>query len=236
MIQLTPNPNNPRTITKDKFEKLKKSIREFPKMLDLRPIIYDENLVILGGNMRYKALEELEREGFEIKDNWFLNVNDLTETQKKEFIVKDNVPFGDWDWDILANEWGELELENWGLDLPKNTERLSGLEFTDMYYKPEKVPDIDLTKCIDLDKYREKVKVIEEANISEDKKEILKMFAYRFIRIDFESIANYYYFNASEEEKKVIERLRLVLCDSGVNGFIEDHLLRVYEILGWEND
>ena len=105
MIKLILNPDNPRTITKDKFDKLKKSIREFPRMLDLRPIIYDENLVILGGNMRYKALEELEAEGFEIKDNWFLSVKDLTEVQKKEFVVKDNVPFADWDWDILANEW-----------------------------------------------------------------------------------------------------------------------------------
>lgn len=119
MVKLTPNPNNPRTITKDKFEKLKKSIREFPKMLDIRPIIYDENLVILGGNMRYKALCELEKEGFEIKDTWFLNVNDLTETQKKEFVVKDNAPFGEWDWDLLANEWGDLPLGDWGLNTYK---------------------------------------------------------------------------------------------------------------------
>ena len=116
MIKLILNPDNPRTITKDKFEKLKKSIKEFPRMLDLRPIIYDESLVILGGNMRYKALEELEAEGLEIKDNWFLSVKDLTEVQKKEFVVKDNVPFGDWDWDILANEWSDLPLADWGLN------------------------------------------------------------------------------------------------------------------------
>lgn len=116
MEQLNLNPNNPRIIKKESFEKLKKSIKEFPQMLDIRPIIYDETSTILGGNMRYRALQELEKEGLEIKDSWFKNVNDLTEEQKKEFVIKDNVPFGDWDYDVLANEWSDLPLDDWGVD------------------------------------------------------------------------------------------------------------------------
>ena len=122
MIKLNLNPNNPRTISTEKFEKLKKSIKEFPQMMELRPIVYDETNTILGGNMRYRALEELDKEGFEIKDSWFKNIKDLTEEQKKEFIIKDNVPFGDWDWDTLANEWGDLPLNDWGLDISKWTD------------------------------------------------------------------------------------------------------------------
>ena len=90
-------------------------------MLDIRPIVYDETNTILGGNMRYKALEVLELEGFEVKDNWFKCVKDLTEKEKKEFIIKDNVPFGDWDWDTLLMN-GDLPLNDWGLDISKWTD------------------------------------------------------------------------------------------------------------------
>lgn len=118
MKELILNPNNPREIKKDVFEKLKRSLKDFPQMLDIRPIVYDETNTILGGNMRYKALQELEKEGLAIKDSWFKNVTDLTEEQKKEFIIKDNVAFGEWDYNALANEWDDLPLNDWGLDLP----------------------------------------------------------------------------------------------------------------------
>jgi DNA modification methylase len=116
LSKLQVNPNNPRTITSDKFLKLKKSLREFPSMLELRPIIYDENNIVLGGNMRLKALQELEQEGVEIKESWFKKTSELTEEQKREFIIKDNVPFGEWDEDLLANEWSDLPLDEWGVD------------------------------------------------------------------------------------------------------------------------
>jgi hypothetical protein len=116
MKELILNPNNPREIKKDVFEKLKRSLLDFPQMLDIRPIVYDEKNIILGGNMRYKALQELDREGFEVKDTWFKNVTDLTEKQKKEFVIKDNVAFGEWDYDALANEWSDLPLEEWGIN------------------------------------------------------------------------------------------------------------------------
>jgi ParB-like chromosome segregation protein Spo0J len=107
------NPKNPRLIKDDKFKKLVKSIQDFPQMLELRPIVVDENNIILGGNMRYKACIEAG-----LKEIYILKAEDLTEEQKDEFIVKDNVGFGEWDWDILANEWDTDKLTDWGLDLP----------------------------------------------------------------------------------------------------------------------
>jgi ParB-like chromosome segregation protein Spo0J len=107
------NPKNPRLIKDDKFKKLVKSIQEFPQMLELRPIVVDENNIILGGNMRYKACVEAG-----LKEIYILKAEDLTELQKDEFIVKDNVGFGEWDWDSLANEWDTDKLQDWGLDIP----------------------------------------------------------------------------------------------------------------------
>lgn len=232
------NTNNPRTISKVKYEKLLKSIETFTKMLELRPIIYDENDVIWGGNMRYTALMQLHNDGkVELKPEYFKKIEGYTEEEKKEFAIRDNVELGDWDMDILANEWSDLPLDGWGVPVPKETERLSDLKFSNMYYKPKEIPNIDLGQCVNLEKFHAKLQVIEEADLTQGQKDILKYFTYRFIKIDFENVANYYYFNASEEEKKVMERLRLVLCDGGVNGFIEEHLLKVYSILeDWSDD
>ena len=113
------NRDNPRIVNKAKFEKLKKSIQDFPEMLKLRPLIVNEHNVILGGNMRYKALVEL---GY--KEIPVIRAEDLTERQAQEFIVKDNLSYGDWDFDILANEWNSVELEDWGLDVWQNEDDL----------------------------------------------------------------------------------------------------------------
>lgn len=114
------NPNNPRFIKDDKFEKLKKSISEFPEMMEKRPIIcvtdVDGKLYPLGGNMRLKALQELGYK--EIPDNWVQMADEWTEEQRREFVIKDNVGFGEWDWEELANEWDAEKLEEWGLDVP----------------------------------------------------------------------------------------------------------------------
>ena len=111
--EIKPNPNNPRIIKDDKFKKLVKSIQDFPQMLELRPIVIDENNVVLGGNMRLKACMEAG-----LKDVPVKQAKELTEEQKKEFIVKDNVGYGEWDWDDLANNWDEQLLTEWGLDIP----------------------------------------------------------------------------------------------------------------------
>ena len=160
-----------------------------------------------------------------IKDKW-------NEEQKKEFTIKDNVAFGEWDWDVLANEWDVKQLEGWAVNVPniKNTELLSGLEYKPMYYEPKENPHINLEDCVDLEKYNNKLKALDEYKLTKEQKEILKLFVYRFIKIDFENVANYYFFNATEEEQKAIERLRLVLTDDGLNGFIEDDLIRILNL------
>ena len=113
------NPNNPRLIKDYKFRKLVKSIKEFPEMLKLRPIVVDEKNIILGGNMRYKACIEAG-----LKEIYVIQADDLTENQKKEFIIKDNSSFGDWDWDVIANEWDIKDLNDWGVDMPILNEKL----------------------------------------------------------------------------------------------------------------
>lgn len=237
LSEIKKNPDNPRLIKDDKFKKLVKSIEQFPKMMELRPIVIDADNVVLGGNMRLSALKELGYK--EVPDEWIKRADDLTEEQKKEFIIKDNVGFGEWDWDVLANEWDEVELGEWGLDLPgqKETEKLSKLEFASIYYEPAEKPHIKLSDCIDLTLFKAKLKAIEESGLTDEKKVILTNFAYRFIKIDFENVANYYFFNASDEEKKVMERLRLVLSDNGLNGFIEDGILKAHNVIeGWGDD
>ncbi len=111
--QVRSNPDNPRFIKGDKFEKLVKSIREFPQMLELRPIVVNKDMIVLGGNMRLKACEEAGIEQVPI-----IFADNLTEEQQKEFIIKDNSSFGEWDWDLLANEWDVDMLNDWGIDVP----------------------------------------------------------------------------------------------------------------------
>jgi hypothetical protein len=113
------NPSNPRLIKDDKFRKLVKSIQDFPQMLELRPIVVDENNIVLGGNMRLKASKEAG-----LKDVFIVKAENLTEEQKQEFIVKDNVGFGEWDWDMLANEWDTEKLDEWGLNVPMMPEEV----------------------------------------------------------------------------------------------------------------
>lgn len=110
--KVIPNPSNPRIIKDDKFKKLVNSIKEFPQMLELRPIVVDSNMVVLGGNMRLKACQAAGLQEVDI-----LIADQLTEEQKAEFIIKDNVGFGEWDWDLLANEWDVDALTEWGLDV-----------------------------------------------------------------------------------------------------------------------
>ena len=110
------NPNNPRLIKDDRFEKLKKSIQDFPKMMALRPMVVNSDMVVLGGNMRLKALKELGYK--EIPNEWVKKAHTLTDEEIKRFIIVDNVGFGEHDWDVLANEWDPEQLTEQGLDIP----------------------------------------------------------------------------------------------------------------------
>lgn len=116
LSSLKANPANPRIIKDEKFARLKKSLKDFPQMMSLRPIVVDESNMVLGGNMRLAALKANGLK--EIPDEWVKQASELTEEQKQEFIIKDNNAFGEYDWDVLANEWSDLPLSDWGVDMP----------------------------------------------------------------------------------------------------------------------
>ena len=111
--EIKPNPNNPRLIKDDKFKKLVKSIQDFPQMLEIRPIVVNDDMIVLGGNMRLKACKEAG-----LKELPVIKASELTEDQQREFIIKDNVGFGEWEWEDLANNWDAEQLTDWGLDIP----------------------------------------------------------------------------------------------------------------------
>ena len=118
LSSIKPNPSNPRTLRDEKFLKLRKSLEDFPDMLNYRAIVAvtdtDGKYMVLGGNMRLRALQDLK-----VKDVPVMLADHWTEEQRREFIIKDNVGFGEWDWDELANEWDAEKLAEWGVDLPK---------------------------------------------------------------------------------------------------------------------
>ena len=120
LSNIKPNPKNPRIIKDDKFKKLVQSIKSFPEMMDKRPLVcvtdVDKKIYPLGGNMRLKAIQELGYK--EIPDSWVVLADSWTQEQRNEFTIKDNVGFGEWDWDSLANEWDSQKLDEWGLDVP----------------------------------------------------------------------------------------------------------------------
>ena len=143
------NPKNPRIINDDKFKKLVQSIKDFPEMLSLRPLIIDENNIVLGGNMRLKAAKSLG-----IKEIPVMRANELTEEQKQEFIIKDNVGFGEWDWDQLANEWENEKLIEWGLDIP-SIEMIDPEAVEDNYEIPDEIKtDIVLGDLFEIGEHR----------------------------------------------------------------------------------
>lgn len=139
ITEVIANPNNPRVIRDDKFKKLVKSINEFPEMLELRPIVVNDEMVVLGGNMRLKACKEAG-----LKEVHIIKASNLSEEQQAEFIIKDNVGFGEWDWDMLANEYDEQDLRDWGLDLPV-FESINELEAEeDDFEEPESIIETDI--------------------------------------------------------------------------------------------
>ena len=166
ITQVKPNKNNPRFIKDYKFNKLVNSIKEFPEMLKLRPIIVNTDMVVLGGNMRLRACKEAG-----LKEVWVLKADDLTEQQQREFIVKDNVGFGEWDWDLLANEWEIDLLEDWGLDLP----------IEEQIEKMEDDEEIELPQSVQLEPPKEYILIMAEPN-SVDWEELKEMLKLKMVR------------------------------------------------------
>jgi hypothetical protein len=146
---IKPNPNNPRIIKDEKFQKLVASIKEFPQMLEIRPVVVNKDMIVLGGNMRLKALKEAG-----LTEVPCIIADELSEDQQRQFIIKDNVGYGEWDWDMLANEWDVEDLQKWGMDLPdfKETE-LEAVE--DDYEQPDMIEtDIVLGDLFEIGEHR----------------------------------------------------------------------------------
>jgi len=143
------NLNNPRIIKDDKFAKLVKSIQEFPKMLELRPIVVNDDMIVLGGNMRLKACKEAG-----LKEIPVIKASELTEEQQREFIIKDNVGFGEWDWNDLANNWDANELNEWGLDIPGFEAEVLEAEEDDFEMPDEIKTDIVLGDLFEIGEHR----------------------------------------------------------------------------------
>jgi len=133
LSKIQPNPNNPRKIDINSLNKLKQSIKDFPEMLNIRPLVIDNDNIVLGGNMRLRALQEL---GY--KEVRVIYVDNLTEEQKKEFIIKDNMSYGDWDWNLINLEWDIQELSDWGLEIVNFVEE--ELEYDDLIDNNKKRP------------------------------------------------------------------------------------------------
>ena len=204
---LVMNPNNPRTIKDDKFKKLVKSIGDFPEMLDVRPIVVDEDMIVLGGNMRLKACLSAG-----LKEVSIIKFNDLDEEKKKEFIVKDNVGYGEWDFDLLLEDWDKEKLIDWGMDLPKDS---TVDEYTKKIEIPIYEPSITkpfVSELYNIDKYNELVADIENSNITEMEKLFLKMAATRHIIFSYDLVADYYS-NSDKELQELMEKSALVLVD-----------------------
>jgi ParB-like chromosome segregation protein Spo0J len=216
--QVIPNKTNPRFIKDDKFKKLVQSIKDFPQMLELRPIVVDSEMVVLGGNMRLKACQAAG-----LAEVPILIADQLTPEQQQEFIIKDNVGFGEWDWDVLANEWEAEDLERWGMDLPvesddsEYTTKVESPIYTPKGIKPKE------DQLASLHKYNRLVEAIDASDIEEEKKTFLKLAATRHIQFDYRMIAEYY---AHEDAKvqSLMEDSALVIIDYDKaieHGFVE---------------
>jgi hypothetical protein len=216
------NPNNPRIIKNDKFKKLVKSIKEFPEMLKLRPIVVDENYMVLGGNMRLKASQDAG-----LKEVWVEVAEGLSEEQKDEFIVKDNVNFGEWDYDLLSNDFNSKQLVEWGLDVWENQDDIIEEEILSRNIKAPsyKIQEFkpELSDLINEDKTKKLIDKIKSSNISKEEKEFLIKAAYRHNVFNYQKIADYYA-HSNKEVQKLMEDSALVIIDLDKaieNGFVQ---------------
>jgi hypothetical protein len=224
--EIKPNPNNPRLIKDDKFIKLVQSIKDFPEMMEKRPIVcvtdVDGKIYPLGGNMRFKALKEIGYK--DIPENWVTMADDWTEEKRREFVIKDNVGFGEWDWEQLANDWDTDQLEEWGLDVPSvkdlNEQDLFDIEIP--FYIPSEIQP-EIFELANLDKTKDLIKKIDLLKIDESLKEILKIRASFFTDFNFQKIADYFY-KENKEVQDVFKDLGLVILapkEALERGFIE---------------
>jgi hypothetical protein len=163
------NKDNPRTIKGDKFKKLVKSIKEFPEMLEIRPIVVDDDMIVLGGNMRLKACLEAG-----LKEVHIIKFKDLTEEKKKEFIVKDNVGYGEWDFDLLLKDWNKEDLIDWGLDVKEKKEEdlIGDVEFAEELLLEHNYIVLYFDNLMDYEVAMDKLDIKKVKNFSETRKAV----------------------------------------------------------------
>jgi len=206
--QVKSNPNNPRVIKDDKFDKLVRSIKDFPKMLEIRPIVVNDDMIVLGGNMRLKACKEAG-----LKEVPIIKASDLTEDEQRQFIIKDNVSGGEWDWDMLNSEWDAEQLDEWGLDVPNNQTEddiyTTKVDSPTYEIKGEKPQEEDL---YNLGKYNQLMDKINSSDIDEKTKLFLQMAATRHIVFDYGLVAEFYA-HSDEKTQELMEDSALVIID-----------------------
>lgn len=198
--------SNPRTISKKDFATLKKSLKDFPSMLEVREIVVDENGVILGGNQRYKGLMALGKTKVKVK-----RVTGWTDEEKREFVIKDNIANGEWDTDRLANEWDKTKLEEWGLPLKvaSSGDYKELLEVSIPYYTPaEECPES--SELADLSEVEELNDMITKLKPEKGLEAVLRARASFFADFDFQKIADYYA-KADKDTQELMKRLGLVI-------------------------
>lgn len=216
--EIKENPDNPRLIRDDKFKSLVKSVKEFPEMLELRPIVVNSEWIILWGNMRYKACKEAW-----INEVPIIVADNLTKEQEREFLIKDNVSGGEWDYDMLANEWSDVDLVDWWLDpIPSFTsfeDETTEWEKENPYtkkieapiYEPsEEKPEMSLV--VNTEKYEQLISEIEKSNVSPIEKEFLKLAATRHIVFNYKYTADMYA-HSSKEMQELMGKSALVIID-----------------------
>lgn len=206
ITDIRPNPTNPRTIKDEAFNKLVKSLKEFPEMLDVREIVVNTEYIILGGNMRFKAAQAAGFKEIPVK------VVDWTEEKQNEFIIKDNVSGGEWDYDQLANQWEREQLEAWGLDLPAliDPDFYTADINTPTYEPRNEKPDI--TELYDTTVFDRLMAEIESSGLPDDDKTMLRLAAHRHIVFDYAKIADYYA-NSEAEVQNLMENSALIIID-----------------------
>lgn len=224
LSSLKPNPDNPRVIRDHKFEKLCESIKNFPKMMKLRPIVVDAENIILGGNMRLRALQFLGYK--EIPAEWVKKASDLTDEEKKQFIVKDNVGFGEWDWEDLANNWDADKLEEWGLDIPlwgnqENQDNQDNNDKENIYTKKIDIPIYEpknekpkIEDLYDEEKTNSLIDRIKKSNADEITKKFLINAAHRHRVFNYSKIADFYA-HSDKEIQGLMEESALVISIDG---------------------
>lgn len=209
------NPNNPRVIKDEQFKKLVKSIQEFPEMLSVRKLVCTPDMVVLGGNMRLKALQSAGIKEVDVE------IVDWDEQKQKEFIIKDNVSFGEWNHEQLANEWDAIELQEWGLELPVNVDVESDqLDNTDDTYTNKTTTPIydvknikpEINDLFNDEKSRQIIQEINKSDISEEEKQFLIYAAYRHLVFNYSKIADFYA-HSSSKVQELMEKSALVIID-----------------------